>query len=133
MLKKIMVFALMATLFAGVAQARHHGGGFMGGETPQPTQTGGFKGPGVALGTVQGLADMKDDSQVHLKGHIEKSLGDEKYMFRDSTGTFVVEIDDKRWHGQTVTPQDTVEIYGELDKELIGQSEIDVKRIILVK
>ncbi len=132
MLKKIMVLALTVTLFASVAQARHHGG-FVGGEMAQPTQTGGFKGPGVAMGTVQGLADMKDDSHVLLKGNIEKSLGDEKYLFKDSTGTIVVEIDDKRWHGQTVTPQDTVEIFGELDKELIGQSEIDVKRIILVK
>lgn len=132
MLKKITTLVLMSTLVAGVAQARHHGG-FMPGKDMPAVQGGGFQGPGIDIMSVKDVLNMKDDARVRLKGQIEKSLGSEQYLFKDSTGTIEVEIDDKKWMGQTVTPNDTVEIYGELDKELIGAPEVDVKRIQLVK
>ena len=39
-----------------------------------------------------------------------------------------VDIDHKRWNGVTVTPKDTVEIQGEVDKDW-NSVEIDVKQI----
>ena len=34
------------------------------------------------------------------------------YVFEDTTGAINVEIDQKRWRGQTVTPENTVKIEG---------------------
>ena len=70
---------------------------------------------------------MRDDSIVVLTGKIVNSLGDEKYTFQDSTGQIIIEIDDEDWHGIKVTPENTIEIVGELDKELFEQPKIDVK------
>ncbi|MEK5789482.1 NirD/YgiW/YdeI family stress tolerance protein, partial [Acinetobacter johnsonii] len=44
--------------------------------------------------TVKQALTMKDDSKVQIKGHVVKSVGDEKYQFRDNTGSINVEIDD---------------------------------------
>ena len=64
-----------------------------------------------------------------LEGKIEKQLGHEKYQFSDGTGTIVLDIDDKRWRGLTVGPEDTVVITGELDKDFTSL-EIEVKKIV---
>lgn len=72
---------------------------------------------------------MKDDSWVKLRGNITQRLSDDRYTFRDETGTVNVEIDHKRWNGVTVSPQDKVEIRGKVDKEW-NDFEIDVKQVI---
>ncbi len=128
MFKKIATLILLTTIAAGSAQARH--GGFM---DKKEMAHGGFKGPGIEMMTVKDISNLKDDAPVRLKGKIERSLGSEQYLFQDSTGSIEVEIKDKKWKGQTVTPNDTVEIFGELDKDLMGKPEIDVKRIQVVK
>ena len=51
--------------------------------------------------------------------------------YNDATGTVNVDIDHKRWNGVTVTPQDVVEIQGEVDKDW-NSVEIDVKQITKV-
>jgi len=95
-------------------------------------QQGGFSGPGIHVSTVQQAKALRDDSHVVLKGHIIRSLGDEKYLFKDVTGTITVEIDDEDWRGTQVTPSDLVEISGELDKEW-NKIEIDVSQIKKIK
>ena len=60
---------------------------------------------------------------------ISKETAKEKYQFRDSTGAIIIEIDNDDWNGLTVTPADTVTIYGEVDKEIMHSPEIDVDRI----
>ncbi len=49
---------------------------------------------------------------MKLRGNITERLSDDRYTFRDESGTVVVEIDHKRWNGVTVTPQDKVELRG---------------------
>ena len=71
---------------------------------------------------------LADDAHVTLRGQIERHLGGENYLFRDATGTVEVEIDERRWNGQSVSPQDKVEISGEVDKRW-SSIEIDVKRL----
>lgn len=71
---------------------------------------------------------MSDDTWVTLRGHIEKRIGDEDYLFRDASGTLNVEIDDKRWDGQTIGPKDNVELQGKLDKDF-NSLELDVKQV----
>ena len=112
--------AVMAALSAVSVQAKKHYGGFVGPETEySPT-------------TVAEVKNLSDDARVMLQGNIISSMGDEDYMFQDSTGTIKVEIDKKEWDGLTVTPQDTVDIRGKVDKHWFGDPEIDVKSLSLV-
>ena len=117
-------FWALACVAAGLsvasAQAKKHYGGFVGPEMQySPT-------------TVAEVKNLSDDARVMLQGNIISSMGDEDYMFKDSTGTIKVEIDKKKWDGMTVTPQDTVDIRGKVDKHWFGEPEIDVKSISLV-
>ncbi len=93
---------------------------------------GGFQGPTTASATVAEALKMSDDTPVVLRGKIEKSLGDEKYQFNDGTGVIVVEIDDDEWNGVTVKPENTVELRGEIDKDMMQTPEVDVDVVILV-
>ena len=95
---------------------------------------GGFEGPGAPTGniiTVKQALSMSDDSMVVLAGKIVMALGDEKYLFRDATGEVMIEIDDDEWHGVKVTPNDTIEIVGEIDKEFLERTKIDVKSFVV--
>ena len=93
---------------------------------------GGFKGPGVSKISVEQALKMGDDTAVVLEGKIEKSLGNEEYVFSDSTGSVVVEIDDDNWRGVTVTPQDVIVLKGEVEKDMF-KTEIEADVIELKK
>lgn len=92
------------------------------------TAGGGFAGPSGNKATVKEAKTYSDDTWVTLTGKIEKRIGGNDYIFRDGTDSVNVEISDKRWNGQTITPQDTVEIQGKVDKDW-NSVEIDVKQI----
>ncbi|MBQ8871000.1 MAG: YgiW/YdeI family stress tolerance OB fold protein [Alphaproteobacteria bacterium] len=94
--------------------------------------SGGFKGPEPSVNTVAEALKMSDDMAVVLEGKIEKSLGNEEYLFTDSTGSVTVEIDDDNWRGVTVTPEDTVVIKGEVEKDMF-KTEIEVDSLRLKK
>jgi len=116
-MKKILLtlFAMYASMNIANAQA-----------------TGGFEGPSasqLAATTVQEALDLNDEAKVVLQGNIVNSLGDEKYTFKDATGEIVVEIDDEDWHGVKVTPEKTVEIIGEVDKDANEPTKIDVDAV----
>ena len=55
-----------------------------------PQQAGGFQGPGLAPSSVAEALKLNDDTPVVLVGQIEKSLGDEKYLFKDASGSVTV-------------------------------------------
>ncbi|MDY4382210.1 YgiW/YdeI family stress tolerance OB fold protein [Pectobacterium brasiliense] len=129
MKKAAALLAITALISAPAFAAQSSGGGFVNPETPAVgTHKGGFIDPKGALTTVDEAKKLPDDSWVTLSGNIEKRLGDENYLFRDSTGTMEVEIDHKRWNGQMVSPTDKVEIQGQLDKDF-NSVELDVKQI----
>ncbi len=113
--------ALSLTLGASAALAKGPAGGY--------TEGGGYTGPGPALSTVSQAKEMRDDTPVTLRGYIIRHLGDERYVFKDNTGTVNVEIDHKRWRGQSVGPNDLVEISGEVEKDWT-ELEIDVKSVV---
>ena len=106
-------------------------GGFTGPSTTTTTQAGGFTGPSGAVTTVANAKSLRDDTWVTLRGNIVERISDDLYVFKDATGTVNVDIDHKRWNGVTVTPQDVVEIQGEVDKDW-NSVEIDVKQITKV-
>ena len=81
--------------------------------------------------TVKQALTMKDDSKVQLKGYVVKAVGDEKYQFRDNTGTITVEIDDELWQGKPVSAKTPVVIIGEVDIDYkpAKRVEIDVDQV----
>lgn len=101
------------------------------GSTQAPTQ--GYTGPtnsAARLTTVKQAKTMADDTYVTLRGKIVNHIKKDKFLFQDNTDSVVVEIDDDLWYGITVSPTDTVEIIGEVDKDgPWGNVEIDVKNI----
>ena len=117
--------AVLALCSAPVLAAQQ--GGFSGPSATQ-TQSGGFQGPNGSSTTVESAKSLRDDTWVTLRGNIVERISDDLYLFKDATGTINVDIDHKRWNGVTVTPQDTVEIQGEVDKDW-NSVEIDVKQI----
>lgn len=95
--------------------------------------SGGFEGPSVNSTTVAEALKLSDDTPVVLVGKIEKSLGGEKYLFSDATGSITVEIDNDDWNGVTVKPENTVELRGEIDKDLMKAPEVDVDSVRIVQ
>ena len=129
MKKYAAIAAIMMITTAPVFAAQ---GGFNGPSataTQTQTQQGGFVDNDANLTTAAKVKDLKDDSWVKLRGNITERLSDDRYTFRDESGTVNVEIDNKRWNGVTVTPQDKVELQGKVDKEW-NDFEIDVKQVI---
>ena len=117
------VLAVTLTLSAGTSMAA----GFNG-----PQNLGGFQGPGLQPSSVSETLKLNDDTPVVLVGQIEKSLGGEKYLFKDASGSVTVEIDNEDWRGVNVTPKDTIVIQGEIDKDFF-KTEIDVDSVALKK
>ena len=123
-MNKISLFALLGILTAGAASAE-----FAGPNAPAATATnerGGFVSGAETIVTVKQVNEMRDDVPVIVQGHILQRMGDEKYLFEDSTGSITVEIDDDDWRGQTISPSDTVKLYGEVDRGIFKtQIEVD--------
>ncbi|OAT29356.1 YgiW family protein [Proteus myxofaciens ATCC 19692] len=133
-MKKIMLLIIGSALaFASQANTQNNGGFISAQNNSQiSAEQGGFKGPSISETTVIKAKDLSDDTWVVLTGKITKKIGDELYVFEDNTGGINVDIDNKRWKGQTVTPENTVRIEGKIDKEWTS-TEIDVKQITIVK
>ena len=126
MKKLAAMVAVMALCSAPVLAAQQ--GGFSGPTTTTQSQSGGVVGPNGSITTGASAKSLRDDAWVTLRGNIVERISDDLYVFKDATGTVNVDIDHKRWNGVTVTPQDVVEIQGEVDKDW-NSVEIDVKQI----
>jgi len=124
----IAAIAMMASAPVFAAEGGFSGPSATPSQTQNQTQQGGFVDNNVSPTTAAKAKDLKDDSWVKLRGNITERLSDDRYVFRDASGTVNVEIDQKRWNGQNVTPQDQVEIQGKVDKDW-NEFEIEVKQI----
>lgn len=99
----IAAIMMMTTAPAFAAQGGFNGPSATASQTQ--TQQGGFVDNNANLTTAAKVKDLKDDAWVKLRGNITERLSDDRYTFRDETGTVVVEIDHKRWNGVTVSPR----------------------------
>lgn len=95
---------------------------------------GGFEGPdSLRLVTAAEASQLADDTAVKLQGFIVRALGDDKYEFRDDSGTITVEIDREDWGGVKATPQDRIELRGEIDRDRRpARVEVDVDSVHLL-
>ena len=84
-----------------------------------------------SLTTVKNALTLKDDTKVQLRGNVVKAIGDEKYQFRDSTGSITVDIDDELWQGKPISANTTVTLIGEVDIDYkpLKRVEIDVDSV----
>lgn len=122
-MKKISMSVMMVVLAIGSASAD-----FEGPSAPQAVATnqkGGFVSGAETIVTIKQVNEMRDDVPVIIQGKIVQRMGDEKYLFEDGTGSITIEIDDDGWRGQTVSPSDTVKLYGEVDRGIFT-TEIDI-------
>ena len=140
-MKRFFQFSCIAALFAGSAVAVAQNGAApaaapaaVAAPAAKPAPSG-YTGPsGAPLMTAKDLlAKGKDDQYVRLKGKLTSHKGDEDYEFTDASGKITVEIDADRFpQGVTVDHNTTVELTGEFDKEMFGESTLDVEQIKVV-
>lgn len=81
--------------------------------------------------TVKQALKAKDNTPVKLHGQVVKSIGDEKYQFRDKTGTIIINVDDELWQGHPISPTINVGLVGEVDIDFKPSKhvEIDVEQV----
>lgn len=89
----------------------------------------GFFDESNAVKSVKDIANAADDSFVMIEGKITKQVGKNDFIFQDATGEIEVEVSKRAWQGQSISPTDTVEIRGKVDKEW-NKTEVEVKQII---
>ena len=126
---RILIASALALVLAAPAFAAFEGPAASG-------QPGSFKGPGaVAVAdTVAKALEARDETPVELEGRIISAAKEhEEYVFQDRTGTIIIELDDELFHGRTVTPENTIRIWGEVDTKLGRNSEVEVDRFEIVK
>lgn len=78
--------------------------------------------------SVSEVMTLPDNSPVVMRGRITKDMGGNMYVFEDSSGTVMLEIDDEDWNGNTVRVNDVVTVYGNIDKG-VNYIEIDVDSV----
>ena len=101
---------------------------------PKAAAQGSYTGPSaMPLMTVKQLLDAgRDEQHARLQGRIVSHEAGERYTFEDATGRIAVEIDNDKFPvGQTVSAQQRVELWGELDKGL-RKTEFEVDRVTLL-
>lgn len=76
--------------------------------------------------TVEQVRGMADNAPVIIQGYILRKNGENSYVFQDTTGTINLEIDEEDWNGMTVSPNDFIEVWGEVDRNGSSMIEVDV-------
>ncbi|MDO4435991.1 MAG: NirD/YgiW/YdeI family stress tolerance protein [Cardiobacteriaceae bacterium] len=108
-------------------------------EKPRHIQDGkgGFhkdgKRPEMKIVTTAEKNTWKDDQRVALQGKITEQYDDDDFLFQDKDGTIKIEVKDRAWRGQNVSPDTEIRIFGEVDKSDNGTVELEVHRVEIVK
>lgn len=109
-MKKFLSILMLVGISTSLVFAAH--GGFKDSVSPKKS-------------TVSEILKMNNNSYVSVQGNIVKRISDDKYSFKDATGTMTVEIDDDKWGGVNVETQDKLELIGEIEKKY-NTTELDV-------
>ena len=124
-----LLFAAALALFPVASASAGYNG--PGSDNPY---SGGFKGPGSM--NVSRAADVEkayDDAIAVLEGNIVEQVEKDLYVFKDASGTVLVDIDQEDFLGATVTPQTRVRLIGEVDKDIFESTKVDVKRLAIIR
>ncbi|MEG0862545.1 YgiW/YdeI family stress tolerance OB fold protein [Pseudomonas sp. NUPR-001] len=93
----------------------------------------GYTGPGAQpVTTVAAANDAADDTPVVLQGFVVKKLNnDDKFEFKDNTGTITVEIDKEDMPPVPFNDKTKVKLTGEVEKHLMSR-EVDVDLVEVI-
>ena len=116
-MKKLFAALLLMSCFSGLAFA---------------VKVEGFRVGISAVATVKEALSLKNDAYVTIQGSIVKQISEDKYLFKDETGSITVEIDSDKWLGQSVDVNDKLELTGEIEKTL-NSTELEVKTVRKIK
>lgn len=132
-MKRIVQLSILAVAVAAVGAANAQAGGYSG--PSGKAAPAGYSGPSnVPLMSAKELLEKgKDDQYARLRGKLVSHKGGEDYEFADQSGRMTVEIDAKHFPAGVKIDQNTmVELTGEFDKDLVGESTLEVKQIKVV-
>ena len=93
----------------------------------------GYTGPGAqSITTVAAAKEAADDTPVVLQGYITKKVNnDDKYEFKDNTGSITVEIDNEDLPVTPFNEKTKVKLTGEVEKHLMSREvDVDIVEII---
>lgn len=128
-MKKIIALTTVMTL-SSLAFAEPHHGGFQHNEAKSQHQVQqGFYDESAVVKTVKEALAAQDDTPIMLEGKIIKQVGKNEFLFQDATGEATIEVSKRAWQGQQVSPQDTIQVKGKVDKEW-NKTELDIKQVI---
>ncbi len=138
-MKKVSLATILALSTVSVTGAFAEGG-FQGPSVQQPQQQpqqhhykedfkrGGFINSNQSVSMASEANSWLDDQYIILQGHLVKQVGKDDFIFKDNTGEIRVEIGNKAWRGQDISPNDEVKLYGEVDKSW-EKTEVDIDRV----
>lgn len=109
-MKKILISALMLILNGSLVFAA------------------GFTGQNARY-SIKDALKQPDNSYVTVQGSIVKKLSSDKYLFKDTTGTMTVEIDNEKWGNVEASQKDTLELTGEIERKF-NAIHLDVDTVI---
>ena len=103
-----------------------------------------FTGPGgsasntdrsATIKSAAQVANAQDDAPCLLEGYIVERVSghNDKYNFKDATGSVVVEIDEELFRGRDIGPSDKVRLSGEVDTKTFRDSQVEVDWLEIVK
>ena len=120
-MKKLLMLTVAAMFITTIdASAANEKGGFQNDNNMQ-------------MVTVSEIEKLNDGDYIVMQGTNLEKTGNETYNFKDNTGTIIIEIDNDEWAGITVTPNDIIIIEGEIDKNMMNPTVIDVEEIRMAK
>lgn len=127
-MKKICTFAVLAVFASGAAFAgpgMHADNHNMNNhETNTVTMTTVIEPVVDTIVTVEQIPMMRDNQNVVMTGYLVENLGDEMYVFQDSTGTIHVEIEPVVLGELVIMPETKMKIKGEIDKGDNGEPDV---------
>ncbi len=118
-MRKKLIATLCLLLTAGVWAEEK--GGFKNDAAPPPPHQldDGYRGmEDGRIMTIEQAKTMHDGATISLRGNVIKHEGDDRYLFRDKTGTIAAIIPAAVFDGQDIKPDKLVSINGSLDSKM---------------
>jgi len=117
---KISVAPLLCCLLIPAAYADDNGGLKKDAAPPPPhSLDDGYRGAEDARSmTVKQAKEMHDGASISLRGNLIDGSGNDKFKFRDKTGTIDTIIPKAVFDGREVQPDNLISISGSLDKKM---------------
>lgn len=132
-MKRILQVSLMTAALAAPALAVAQPAGYTGPSSKATAKPYAAKGDIPLMKAKDLLSKGKDDQMARLQGKLVNHKGGEEYEFADASGKITVEIEDEAFTpGMKIDQNTMVELVGEFDKNIIGDSTFEVRQIKVV-